>query len=235
MPVESLPRNTQFCAQCRDIRFWFAHRCHGQADLRWGHGVGPSTSMSTSTCSCQAGTCPLGNQFALELCQGRKNAKDQLSCRGGGVNRRPLTGQYLNPTPRVVRSCTVFTRCRRSRPKRSSFHTTSVSPSRSALRQWVKTGTIISQSRMRDRRRHVADPRPQLEARLFADPAPESHRLWKRACSQPAFLLPYLCLFGVTYSCELVEKVRLITARKLCASKRHLVPGRLTWHRLSVQ
>jgi hypothetical protein len=47
----------------------------------------------------------------------------------------PCPLRTLRPTPRLVRSCTRFTRCRRLRPKRSGFHTTRVSPSRSAWRQ----------------------------------------------------------------------------------------------------
>ena len=42
--------------------------------------------------------------------------------------------------PRSQRSCTVLTRCLRSRPSRSSFQTTRTSPSRSALRHAASPG-----------------------------------------------------------------------------------------------
>jgi hypothetical protein len=42
---------------------------------------------------------PVGFRYnpELELCQSGKYAKDQLLCRGGGVNRCPLTGQHFQP------------------------------------------------------------------------------------------------------------------------------------------
>ncbi|AJW93587.1 hypothetical protein BM43_7643 (plasmid) [Burkholderia gladioli] len=52
----------------------------------------------------------------------------------------PCPVNTFKPMPRPVRSCTVLMRCRRSRPSRSSFHTTSVSPVRNAFRQLVKPG-----------------------------------------------------------------------------------------------
>jgi mercuric reductase len=52
----------------------------------------------------------------------------------------PWPVNTLRPMPRAVRSCTVLMRWRKSRPSRSSFHTTSVSPGRSAFRQLTKPG-----------------------------------------------------------------------------------------------
>ena len=52
----------------------------------------------------------------------------------------PSPVSTLRPMPRSVRSWTVLTRWRRSRPSRSSFHTRSVSPFRSAFRQAANCG-----------------------------------------------------------------------------------------------
>jgi hypothetical protein len=52
----------------------------------------------------------------------------------------PWPVSTLKPMPWAVRSCTVLTRWRKSRPSRSSFHTISVSPARSALRQFANPG-----------------------------------------------------------------------------------------------
>ncbi len=55
-----------------------------------------------------------------------------------------------NPMPRALRSCTTLTRWRRLRPRRSSFHTTSVSPGRRALRtRRVRDGRPACRSRCR--------------------------------------------------------------------------------------
>lgn len=51
---------------------------------------------------------------------------------------RPVS--TFKPTPRSVKSWTVLTRWCRFRPSRSSFHTTRVSPPRSALRQEARPG-----------------------------------------------------------------------------------------------
>src|ERR1035438_8022866 len=52
----------------------------------------------------------------------------------------PWPVKTLNPILRCVRSWTVFTRWRRFRPSRSSFHTTSTSPPRRALSAASKPG-----------------------------------------------------------------------------------------------
>ncbi len=52
----------------------------------------------------------------------------------------PWPVSTLRPMPRFVRSCTTFTRCRRLRPRRSSFQTTSVSPFLSACRHEERPG-----------------------------------------------------------------------------------------------
>ena len=52
----------------------------------------------------------------------------------------PCPVSTLKPTPRSVRSCTVLIRCRRSRPRRSSFQITSVSPCRRACRHAASPG-----------------------------------------------------------------------------------------------
>lgn len=51
-----------------------------------------------------------------------------------------LPGEDFQPYAAGVRSWTVLTRWCRLRPSRSSFRTTRVSPSRSALRQDVRPG-----------------------------------------------------------------------------------------------
>ena len=76
-----------------------------------------------------------GDQLALELGQGGENPEHQLAGGGGGVDRRPCPVSTPSPMPRSVSSCTMLTRCRRFRPSRSSFHTTTVSPARRAFRQ----------------------------------------------------------------------------------------------------
>ena len=56
----------------------------------------------------------------------------------------PCPVSTLKPMPRCVRSCTVLMRWRRFRPSRSSFQTTRVSPSRSALSIAVRPGRSSS-------------------------------------------------------------------------------------------
>ena len=54
----------------------------------------------------------------------------------------PWPVRTFRPTPRPVRSCTVFTRWCRFRPSRSSFHTTRVSPLRSAFKHEVSPVSV---------------------------------------------------------------------------------------------
>lgn len=85
----------------------------------------------------------------------------------------PCPVSTWKPTPLVVRSCTVLMRWRKLRPKRSSFHTRSVSPSRSTFRQAVRPGRAETCPSLRHaspvtarHRRSANAPRP-----LCADPS----------------------------------------------------------------
>jgi hypothetical protein len=73
----------------------------------------------------QPGAGALADEIAFELGQGGKHMEHELAARGGGVDRLLET---RNPMARSARSVTVSTKCRRDRPRRSSFQTTRVSP-----------------------------------------------------------------------------------------------------------
>ena len=78
--------------------------------------------------------------LALELGEGGKDAESQAAVGGGGVNLRAAPVSTFNPMPRSRSASAVMTKCLRSRPRRSSFQSTSVLPGCNALRQAVRPG-----------------------------------------------------------------------------------------------
>jgi hypothetical protein len=60
-----------------------------------------------------------------------------------GVVVSTASCKLRNPMPWSARPVTVSTRCRRERPRRSSFHTTRVSPGRSWSRSCSRTGRSV--------------------------------------------------------------------------------------------
>src|SRR5699024_717793 len=69
------------------------------AGFRRSHLVGPSPCAPTGSCRVQAGFRAFGNEFALELGEGREDPEDQLALSRGRIDRRALP-QLCNSTPR---------------------------------------------------------------------------------------------------------------------------------------
>jgi hypothetical protein len=95
----------------------------------------------------------------------RHRAHALLLVAQGQTVAAPWPVNPFNPTPRLVRSCTVLMRWRRSRPSRSSFHTTSVSPARRALRAAAQVKRYLPMTLLRRRstaRGRNGSPIPRL-------------------------------------------------------------------------
>ncbi len=97
------------------------------SELVLGDGRLAPALTSPRRSGCQARTGALLDQVALELAEGAENVEDEPAARRGGVDG---LGQRPEPTPRFASSVTVSIKWGSERPSRSSFHTTSTSPSR---------------------------------------------------------------------------------------------------------
>jgi hypothetical protein len=95
VPVESLPGDPELLAELADLRVWLAHRGHREPHLRGRHRKRPAPGPSSSARRGEAGDRPLRDQLAVKLGEGGENPENELACRGGGVDRRTLTGENL--------------------------------------------------------------------------------------------------------------------------------------------
>jgi len=95
VPVEGLPGDPEFLAELVDLRVGLAHRRHREPHLRGRHRERPAPVPPSSPRRGEARDRPLGDQLPLKLSEGGKDAEDTLARRGGGVDRRTLTGEDL--------------------------------------------------------------------------------------------------------------------------------------------
>ena len=155
--------------------------------------------MASSTIACgspvpvgepPAGPRPLGDQFALELPQGREDPEYKPSVRRRPVDLRAGARQHLQPptTSRLRKSSTIATRCRKSRPSRSSFQTVRVL--RAAAPSGRPRGTswwsFLRDTAPRRSLRHAAgaNQRIQLQVQELATP-PSIPARSRSACLPP--------------------------------------------------
>jgi len=132
MAIQCLLSNPELHTEGTDLRVLLPHRRHGQVNLRRRHPPG-------------APACPSPRSNRGQPCEGalRDGAKIPNTSFPDAVvvsfaASPPVS--TLRPTPRSLWSWIVLTRWRRSRPSRSSFQTSRVSPSRSAFGQAANCG-----------------------------------------------------------------------------------------------
>ena len=95
VPVQGLPRDTEFLAEVADLGFRLPHRRYRQPQLGRRHLEGPPAFPSACPRRGQTRHGALGDQLALELGQRGENAKNQLAGGGRGVDGRAVAGQHF--------------------------------------------------------------------------------------------------------------------------------------------
>jgi hypothetical protein len=140
VPVQGLSGDPEFCAQLAYFGGGLAHGCGSEPKLGWGHLVWPAARAASRPRGAQPGDGPLGDELAFEFSQSREDPEDELASRRGGVNCRALSGSDFQADAAGGEVVDGVDEVVQVAPEPVELQTTSVSPSRRALRQAVRPG-----------------------------------------------------------------------------------------------
>ena len=140
MPIQCRACNPKLLTKRSDIGFRFAHSSLREAKLGSSH-LGSTPSLAARA-RADARPAWVRSEISSRSNSASAAKMPKTSFPAGVVVliEAPWPVRTFSPTPRKVRSWIVLTRCRKLRPSRSSFQTTSASPPCSAFRHEVNPG-----------------------------------------------------------------------------------------------